>query len=43
LFNASKEVNRPGLSKLVQQKNHWPKTKHTSEPQNQFVVTNTVR
>jgi len=31
----------PGMGKLVQQKSHGQKAK-TSEPQNQFVLSNTV-
>jgi len=30
---------KSGMSKLVQQKSHLQKTKSTSEPQNQFVVS----
>jgi len=30
------------VGKLVHQKSHWQKTKNTSEPQNEFVVSNTV-
>jgi len=42
-LSSVKARNRPGLSKFVQQKSHWQKTKNTSELQNQFVVSNTVR
>ena len=34
---------KPGVGKLVQWKSHLQKTKNTSEPQNQFVVSIQIR
>jgi len=38
-----KKSHIPGVGKLVQWESHWQKNKNTSEPQNQFVLSNTVR